>query len=308
MACNLFIRGFRIGLDSKLAFSGTTEAALLSGQVKVASIGSTPDFDVTNLVGNAGGASVSSPGTGFAQNIKLNIGVQSSSQLNLVSRTLSVQGDANLRITGTADDPVILGRVNLNGGDLLFLGNRYIVRSGTLDFVNPVTTEPIVNLTATTTISDYNINLRVEGPADRLRTSYTSDPALPPIDIINLLARGTTTEAANANPTPGNLQAETLIASQLSSQLTNRVEKIAGISHLSIDPALGGTGTLGTGARITIQQRVTSNLFVTFATDVTGTQNQVIQLEYHFSPRWSFSSVRDQNGGFGFDVRVHKDY
>jgi hypothetical protein len=31
-------------------------------------------------------------------------------------------------------------------------------------------------------------------------------------------------------------------------------------------------------------------------------------VEYHFSPRWSFSGVRDQNGGFAFDFRLHKEY
>jgi translocation and assembly module TamB len=61
------------------------------------------------------------------------------------------------------------------------------------------------------------------------------------------------------------------------------------------------------GAIITVQQRVTSDLFVPFASDVTSTQNQIIQVEYHFSPRWSFSAVRDQNGGFGFDFRLHKE-
>jgi translocation and assembly module TamB len=93
--------------------------------------------------------------------------------------------------------------------------------------------------------------------------------------------------------------------------VTSRVAKVAGISQLSIDPELGGVANGGSqsgGARITIQQRVTGNLFVTFSTDVTSTQNQVIQLQYKMSPRVSFSGTRDQNGGFGFDTRIHKSW
>jgi translocation and assembly module TamB len=204
---------------------------------------------------------------------------------------------------------VILGRVNLSGGDVIFMGNRYILQQGTIDFANPYRTQPNVNLAANTTIQQYNIFLQFYGSADHLRTNYTSVPSLPPSDIINLLAFGKTAEASAANPTPGNLGAESLLASQVSSQVTSRVEKIAGISKLSVDPVLAGNGTQqNPGARITVQQRVTGNIFVTFATDVTQTQNQVIELQYNITPKVMFSGTRDQNGGFGFDTRIRKSW
>jgi translocation and assembly module TamB len=191
---------------------------------------------------------------------------------------------------------------------LIFRGNRYVVQNGTIDFVNPNRTEPVVNLDVTTVIDQYNINMRFQGPMEKITTVYTSDPALPPVDIINLLAFGKTTEASAANPsTPGVLGAESVLASGLAGQVTGRVEKLAGISHLSIDPVLGGGGQ-NPGARVAIQQRVTSNLYVTFATDVTATQRQEVQIQYQINPRWSVSANRDQNGGFGFDARVHKTF
>jgi hypothetical protein len=39
---------------------------------------------------------------------------------------------------------------------------------------------------------------------------------------------------------------------------------------------------------------------------VTSTQRQAVELEYHMSPRVSFSATRDQNGGFGFDTKIKK--
>jgi translocation and assembly module TamB len=303
-------QGIRVGLDGKLSLSGTPQTALLGGRVTLNRLSVTPDFDLAN-VDTGSTAEVATSTTGLAQSIKLNIGVQSSALLEVVSRTLTVAGATNLRVSGTAAQPVILGRINVNRGDLLMFGNRYVLQPGTVDFINPARTEPVLNLAATTTISQYNISLRLQGPLDRLQTSYSSDPSLPPVDIINLLAFGKTTETPGATPITGTLGAESVLASGISSGITSQVEKVAGISHLSIDPALSGNGN-GTqqnpGARITVQQRVTSNLFVTFSTDVTSTQNQVIQVEYHFSPRWSFSGVRDQNGGFGFDFRVRKEY
>jgi translocation and assembly module TamB len=174
--------------------------------------------------------------------------------------------------------------------------------------VNPVRTEPVLNVGVNTTIQQYDIAMRFEGPVEKMRTNYTSDPALPPADIINLLAFGKTSEAAAANPNPpGNLGAESAVASAVSGQVTNRIEKIAGISHLSVDPTLGGNQQ-NPGATVTIQQRVTGKIFMTFSTDVTSTQREVIQLEYKKSPRLSFSGTRDQNGGFAFDTRIRKTW
>ena len=141
-----------------------------------------------------------------------------------------------------------------------------------------------------------------------MHTNYASDPALPPSDIINLIAFGKTSEAAAANPTPpGALGAQSLIASQVSNQITNRVEKLAGISQLSIDPVLGSSQQ-SPGARVAIQQRVTSKIFVTFSTDVTSTQREIIKFEYQANRRASFNAVRDQNGGFSFETTFRRQW
>ncbi|MCU1287153.1 MAG: hypothetical protein JWO13_3503 [Acidobacteriales bacterium] len=306
----MYPAGVREGVDTTLTLSGSTEAATLRGRVRVNQLSFTPDFDLNEFVGQFGSDTTPPPSQGFTQNLQLDLALQSVSGVSLSSRTLSLQAAANLQVRGTAAQPVVLGRVNLNSGDLIFMGNRYVLQGGTVDFVNPARTEPVLNVGANTTIQQYNISMRFQGPVDHLHTNYSSDPALPPSDIINLLAFGQTTEAAAANPTaPGTLGAQSLIASGVSSQVTNRLEKVAGISHLSIDPVLAGTGgQTNPGARITVQQKVTSSLFVTFSTDVTATQTQVIQLQYKVSPRLSVSSTRDQNGGFGFDTRIRKTW
>ncbi len=306
----LYPQSVRSELSMNLAMNGNTDAAVLLGQVNIDRVSFTPDFDLSTFIAQFGGVSTPPPTQGFADNLKLNVAVRSSSELNIVSQALSVQGDANLRVIGTASDPVIVGRTNLTGGDLIFLGNRYIVQGGTIAFVNTMETEPIVNLSATTTIQQYNIGMRFRGPIDRLHTSYTSDPALAPADIIHLLAFGNTEEAANAAPAQSTtLGAESLVASQVSSQVTSRLQKALGISQLSVDPQLGATtGSQQQGARITVQQRVTSKLFVTFSTDVTTTQNAAVQMQYQINRKWSLSGVRDQNGGFGLDGRYHKDF
>ena len=305
----LYPQGVRESANANLKLTGTMENALLGGNVSLTEISFTPAFDLTNFISQFSGGVSTPAAPGFSQNLQLNIGVHSTNDIDLVSRTLSIGGSANLQVRGTGSQPVILGRVNLTNGDLILNGDRFVLNGGTIQFVNPSETEPVVNVSLNTTIQQYNIFLRFQGPVAQLHTEYSSDPALPSADIINLLAFGNTTEANSANPsTPANQAAESLVASQVSSQVTSRISKVAGISQLSINPVLQGGSQGPPGANITIQQRVTGNLFVTFSTNVASTQSQTIQGQYQVSPRVAVSATRNQNGGFGFDTLIKKSW
>ena len=305
----LYPQGVREDVGANLRFVGSTTQALLNGSVNITDASFTPAFDLASLVNQFSGGLAAPTTRGFAQNVDLNIAVRSTSNLSLVSRTISVGGSADLFVRGTAAHPAILGRVNLTSGNLIFNGNRFVLSGGTVQFVNPQETRPVVNLSLSTSIQQYDIDIRLNGPVERMRGEYTSNPALPRADIISLLAFGKTTEANATNPTPANQAAESLIASQVSSQVTSRISKIAGISQLSVNPVLAGGTTQGPpGAVITIRQQVTGNLYITFSTNVASTQNQTIEGEYKLSPRVSVSATRDPNGGFAVDTLIKNSW
>ncbi len=292
-------------VSADLSFLGTARAARLGRRAQVTRVSVLPEFDFTRFLGQIAAApAVSAPGS-FPQALALDVAVTTPNRITITTRDFSLDANANVTLRGTAAEPVVLGRVDLDRGDLIFNGQRYQLGGGTLDFANPARTEPTVNVSATTTINQYDLHLNFQGPAANLRTTYTSNPPLPPADIINLLAFGSTTEASAAKPLPGNLGAETLVASAVSGQITGRVQKLVGISQLSVDPVLRGAQQ-NAGARITVQQRVTGNLFVTFSTDTTGTTRNVVEIQYNLTPRVALSAVRDQNGGFGVNARFKK--
>jgi translocation and assembly module TamB len=300
--------GVRTVVNGELQLNGTPASSVLSGRVLIDRLSFTQEFDMANFMGQFSGDSSASSPSAFQQNMKLNVSVQTEQQLNAQSTKLSIEGTANLTLGGTLATPVILGRTTLSSGDLFFLGKRYQVQNGTIEFANPVRTEPVVNLFVSTTVQQYNITLNFTGPMDRLRTNYSSTPALPPADIINLIAFGKTAEESAAGPsTPAALGAQSVLAKGVSSQVSGRLEKLAGISQLTIDP-LAGTNPNNPGAQIAVQQRITGNLLLTFSTDVTSTQSQSVQLQYQASRNVSVSVLRDQNGGYAMDVRVRKNF
>jgi len=295
----------RTVLGGDLNFVGTSQAATLNGRVLIDSLSFTQNFDLASLAGQVQSGAESAPSQGIADKIKLDIAVQTSRDLNLTSSEVSLEGQANLRVVGTAADPVIVGRTEFTAGDIFLMNKRYQIERGIIEFSNPHRTEPVLNVLLTTTINQYNLSLTFLGPLDKMRTSYVSDPPLPTADVINLIARGQTTEQAAASPS--NLGASSLLAQGAASQVSSGVQKLAGLSSLSIDPTLGGNNS-NPGARVAMQKRITSSLLFTFATDVTSTQREIIQGEYKFNKKWSASVTRDENGGFAVDGKYHKRY
>lgn len=292
----LYPAGVRSELDSDLTFTGDLKSAELRGRTLIQSLNFTPDFNLNTMSGEFNTSTIPPVGQSFADNIKLSISVQSSQNLTARSSQLNISGMANLRIGGTADNPVVTGRIDLASGELFYMSNRYELQRGIISFNDPNETRPVLNIQATTTVEQYNLTLTLTGSLDRLTTSYVSNPALPTADIISLLFRGQTTEEAAAAGT----STDSILASGVASQFSNGLGNLAGISSLQIDPLLGGNGT-NPSARIAVQQRVTKNFLFTFSTDVTEPENEIILLQYQLTPRWAVSVERDQLGGVSVD-------
>jgi translocation and assembly module TamB len=299
--------GLRSIVNCNLRLNGTTADSTLSGRVVVDRLSFTQQFDLATFVSQFNGSTVASAPSPVEQNMKLSVAIQSAQDLNLVNGQLSLQGSASLNLTGTIANPVVLGRTTLTGGDIYFLGKRYEVQNGAIEFSNPVHTEPLLNLYVATTVDQYNITLNFIGPAGQLRTTYTSDPPLPPADIINLLALGQTAEESAQSTTSTTSSAESIVASGAASQVSGKIQKLTGISELTIDP-MAGNNQVNPGSQVAIQQRVTGNILLTFSTDVTSTQATTVQLQYRTSRQTSVTVLRDQNGGYAIDLRLHKTF
>jgi translocation and assembly module TamB len=302
--------GVRARLDGELRLNGTAAASALTGRVVIDYLGLTQQMDVVSLASQFSSSGGISTPSAFERHTKLNIAIQSSSTLSLASSQLSIQGAANLNVVGTLADPIVLGRSTLTGGELFFMGKRYDIASGTIEFANPTETKPSVDLLATTTVNQYKIKMHFLGPVDQMKTTFTSTPTLPPADIINLLAFGQTAEQAATSPTPGSLGAESVLAQGVASQLTGKIQKLAGLSQLSVTPIIAANGVQqpGPGAQVAIQQRVSGRLLVTFTTDTAQTQATAVQVQYQLGGGISISALRDQNGGYGIDVHLHKSF
>src|SRR5260370_27806752 len=114
-----------------------------------------------------------------------------------------LDAEANIRVRGTWEHPILLGHIHVLSGDLLFHGSRYRVARGDINFANPFRLDPVVNVEASTTIQQYEITLNFNGPASKLTLAYRSDPPLPAHDIVTLLALGRPSQESTPPAAPG---------------------------------------------------------------------------------------------------------
>ena len=94
-------------------------------------------------------------------------------------------------------------------------------------------------------------------------------------------------------------------------------DKLFGLNRFEIDPLIAGRGGASPTARLTVGRQINKNLSITYSTNLTSDQNQVLALEYRVSNRLSFVAQYEQgsvngfssrNDNFSFEIRFRKRF
>jgi translocation and assembly module TamB len=295
-----------------LQLVGTTERAVLSGNVELKRLLFAPGADITSFFGASPDTSaVGAASSAFMRNLTFDVAAHTSPGARIEWTGAQVEIDSDLHLRGTWDRPILLGHIHLLGGEMSFRGNTFTLTRGDVNFANPFQLDPELNIEATSTISQYLVTINFSGRASKLSLSYRSDPPLPDTDIIALLALGSTGQesALRSTAAGSNYGATALLSEAVSSGVGGRIEHLFGISHFRIDPFLAGTATeSNASARVTIEQQITRDLTVTYSSNAASDQEQLIQVEYHVKRDLSIVFLRDINGTYGLDVKFVKHF
>jgi translocation and assembly module TamB len=230
--------------------------------------------------------------------------------------TRDVQADADLRLRGDMIRPVLLGRVLINQGDVLFFGNKYTINSGQILFVNAAKIEPIVNLDLETRARAVEITLHVSGPRGQAQRQLPVGPAavLPGDLALLTTGREPAASAVASGPQTQLTQnwrqagANALLTQAIANPIAGRLQRFFGVSRLKIDPQITGVTTNNAAARVTVEQQIASNLAFTYITDLSRAQAQTIRVELNFNKDWSAVALREENGLFGIDFLYKKQF
>ena len=156
------------------------------------------------------------------------------------------------------------------------------------------------------------MTIGLHGNINQLRPTFRSEPPLPQADVISLLALGRTQEeqalySQQEQSIGGDSTTNALLGGALNAAVSSRVQKLFGGGSVKIDPTY--VGSIGSSsARITVQQNISRNVQVTYATNVNATAQQLIQAQVDITQSVSVLAVRDEAGVFSMVLKVHKRY
>lgn len=291
----------------------------------------TKDIDVADLVSGRGGGGSLSAGSGggssssssFLGVPKLDIRIEGRDALVVRNNIADLTASASLRVTGDTEFPQISGRITANSGTILFRNDRYEVQRATIEFPPNTSIEPYINLQAETEIKGYQIIVSLVGnitDTENLNATVRSNPALPQPDVISLITTGNLANTDTGIPTLAqsgiNTAAEILTDSFINNPASRATDKLFGLNRFELDPIISGQ-RLNPSARLTVGRQINRNLLVTYSTNLSEDQNQVLALEYRVSNKLSvvaqyeqrpLSNVTQRNNVFSFEVRLRKRF
>jgi hypothetical protein len=321
--------GFTSFVNADLWLRGSTASPIIGGVVTVLDAVWTRRFELDPNLFDLGGASVAMGGgsTLPAFPLRFDIEVNAPSSLRIENNIAHVVSSAELKLQGTYDRPLLFGHAEIERGDIVFEGNRYLVTRGTIDFLNPGgRIEPLFEIEAETRVrvpaQTYRVTLSVNGTPNQISLTLGSDPPLPEVDIVALLF-GQTTDIDDAElralrPESATAAKEALIraagarliASPISAPVRRVVEETFGLDTAQVTPTIGSENDpLTPSARLILGKRLSPRAFLTYSRALgTADRSQIIVLEYDQSDRLGFVITQIGESTFAIDLRVRRSF
>jgi len=306
--------GLQSEFSSQLALEGSMPNLTLRGTVDVLDAIYQKDVKLTQAIF----AQITAPpptlaptaSEGLSSQIRLEVEVRAESVV-VKNNVADLQAGGTFQVRGTVANPVVLGRASvLEGGELYFgpaissqsvdttqRADRYSIERGSIDFNNPLRTEPELDFLATHELEledeRYTVNLQVSGTPETLKADFTSDPHLEQSDIITMLLTGRTLEDLQGTyATVAGEQALSYVSGELSARVLSQAGNALGLNTVRIDPIMVA-GQTDVAARLTLAKNVTQEFSLIYSQNLNDTKAQTWIAAYKPFKRFVVRGIND---------------
>ena len=304
-----------------LLLTGDIESAQLTGDVDVTRALYFRDFDIQQTLLNAllsRSRVVPTSAATWQDRVSLRVHLAAPGTLAIRNNLAEVTGSADLDVTGTVANPVILGEVSLDEGGTVRIQNvDYRVARGTIAFQNPFRIDPFFDVTIEGTVSGfgseteagpYEVTVNVTGTLDRISPTITSDPPASDITLFSILGFGGLGSGGGAGTTQtaGGLggMGTSLLYQSLGSLLGSRVFPF--VDSFSVDPgSLDASG--GAGTKVSFEKRLSNDFRFLLVYNLENQQSRQV-LEWLVNRDWTLQLTRDEADEYRLDARFRRRY
>jgi translocation and assembly module TamB len=234
---------------------------------------------------------------------KLDVRLRADNALFVSGMGLESEWAADLRVTGTSAEPIVVGQADLVRGTYSFAGRRF-----ELDPTSRITFQgglnPRLNIRATGDVEDVEIAINIGGRAQNPQVTFTSTPSLPQDELLSRVLFGSSVSSISA------IQAVQLAAALNSLRggggglnPLGKLRSVAGIDRLRI---LGADETTGRGTAVAAGTYISNDIYVEIVTDARGFT--ATQISVSLSRALSLLSQVSSFSGTNVELRYRKDY
>ncbi|PTQ10712.1 hypothetical protein CLG96_09875 [Sphingomonas oleivorans] len=235
---------------------------------------------------------------------KLDLRVHANNQIFVSGMGLEAEWRTDLRVTGTASDPRIIGEMEVVRGTYSFAGRRFDLDNGTVTFQGGPVTDPALSIAASTSVEGVTATINIGGRATNPQISFTSTPALPQDEVLARLLFGTS--VTTLSPTQAIQLAAALNSLRGSGGGLNPLGKLRSATGIDRLRVLGADRAAGRGTALAAGQYISNRIYVEIITDARGFT--ATQLEISLSRALSLLSQAGSFGGSNVSLRYKKDY
>jgi translocation and assembly module TamB len=122
--------------------------------------------------------------------IGLDLAVDAPEQVFVRGHGLDAEMGGALKITGTADAPIVTGALKLRRGNFNLLSRRLDFSKGIVTFSGGDRIDPVLDFAATSKLPEADVTVTITGSAAKPTIALTSSPALPQDEIMAQLLFG----------------------------------------------------------------------------------------------------------------------
>ena len=299
-----------VTLEADLVLEGTLDSSLLSGSVTVSEADYTKRWESEQELLELTLDTTPGVDSPLARSVNLDLTVRAANAVRIKNNLADVELSADLEVLGTLESPVLVGSATVLDGVLTLRNHRYRILQGTVEFQNPVRTEPNFDFRAETSIRRFVVTIGVSGSPQRdLQFTYSSSPPVSDLDLIRLLAVGDTPNRSrraveDTRETLGTLgaQASSFLTQQYLGEVERGAARVFGVDRFRVEPAVvAGSGD--PTARVTIGKQVTPDLWISWTSVLGTTEEQLVTLEYQLTRGIRVTATREEDGSLALDFR-----
>ena len=248
---------------------------------------------------------VTGPAPPGLSTVRLDIRVRADNRIFVSGMGLEAEWETDMRITGTAAVPRIVGRLEVIRGTYSFAGKRFeLGQNGAITFDGGDFTNPELSLLATTTVEGVTAIININGRAQRPQISFTSTPVLPQDEVLSRLLFGAS--VTNISPIQAVQLAAALNSLRGAGGGLNPLGKLRSVTGIDRLRVLGEDKTTGRGTAVAAGQYIGNSIYVEVITDARGFT--ATQLEIALTRTLSVLSTTGSFGGSNVTLRYSRDY